>query len=306
MSEPEIHVIPEQFHGAGIKYTPEAKSSEHEAGSKGRRTLLIVLAAGIIFLAAMGIGAYFVLQSLEEAPSVVEEEAPPTAPVVEAPTPTPTPSTPESGLNRPTTTPAPPPPPPEPEPPPTLRSSIDTDFDGLTDKEETDLYRSDAQRPDTDADGFLDGLEVLNLYNPAANAPTKLSDTGVVVEYRDSTFGFLLLVPNTWTKRVLDAGRGSVTFTASTGEFVQIYVEENPGEKTLADWYLERSPGVERGELEALTTKQGYLALKSPDRLTTYIAFGARVVIVAYQPGEVAELNFRRTAEMVVNSFRVP
>lgn len=299
--ESEIHVIPEQFHGAGIKYAPEKAATA--PAPHGRRTLLIVLAAGIIFLAAMGVGAYFVLQSLEDAPSVVEEQAPPAAPVVETPAPTPTPA--PSALNRPTTTPAPtPPPPPPPELTPTLRSSIDADFDGLTDKEEMDLYRSDAQKPDTDSDGFLDGLEVLNLYNPAANAPTKLADTGVVVEYRDSTFGFVLLVPATWTKRVLDAGRGSVTFTATTGEFVQIYVEENPGEKTLADWYLERSPGVARNELEAQTTKQGYLALKSPDRLTTYIAFGARVVIVAYQPGEVAELNFRRTAEMVVNSFK--
>jgi hypothetical protein len=37
----------------------------------------------------------------------------------------------------------------------------DTDFDGLTDQGEVQIYHTDPNNPDTDADGFLDGAEVL-------------------------------------------------------------------------------------------------------------------------------------------------
>jgi hypothetical protein len=42
----------------------------------------------------------------------------------------------------------------------TTEPSQDTDGDGLADSEETDLYGTDPQSPDTDADGIVDGAEV--------------------------------------------------------------------------------------------------------------------------------------------------
>jgi lipoprotein-anchoring transpeptidase ErfK/SrfK len=42
----------------------------------------------------------------------------------------------------------------------------DFDNDGLTDEEETGVYRTDFQNPDTDGDGFLDGEEIKNGYSP--------------------------------------------------------------------------------------------------------------------------------------------
>lgn len=43
---------------------------------------------------------------------------------------------------------------------------VDTDKDGLNDYEEINIYGTDYTNPDTDGDGYLDGLEVKNNYSP--------------------------------------------------------------------------------------------------------------------------------------------
>jgi hypothetical protein len=48
----------------------------------------------------------------------------------------------------------------------TVDTFIDSDNDGLTDWEEINIYFTDPFNPDTDGDGFLDGDEVQNGYNP--------------------------------------------------------------------------------------------------------------------------------------------
>ncbi|MFA6306610.1 MAG: hypothetical protein WCV70_02075 [Patescibacteria group bacterium] len=42
----------------------------------------------------------------------------------------------------------------------------DSDSDGLTDREEVKVYKTDPLKADTDGDGFKDGAEVKNNYNP--------------------------------------------------------------------------------------------------------------------------------------------
>ncbi|MFA5986308.1 MAG: ferric reductase-like transmembrane domain-containing protein [Parcubacteria group bacterium] len=43
---------------------------------------------------------------------------------------------------------------------------VDTDLDALTDKGEVQIFGTDSNDPDTDDDGFFDGVEVLNGTNP--------------------------------------------------------------------------------------------------------------------------------------------
>lgn len=50
--------------------------------------------------------------------------------------------------------------------------SNDSDYDGLFDKEEIEIYETDPLNHDTDGDGFTDGEEVRNNYNP--KGPGKL------------------------------------------------------------------------------------------------------------------------------------
>lgn len=54
----------------------------------------------------------------------------------------------------------------------TSNRDSDTDGDSLTDKEEIEVYKTDPTKVDTDGDGYWDGFEVINGYNPTG--PGKL------------------------------------------------------------------------------------------------------------------------------------
>lgn len=51
----------------------------------------------------------------------------------------------------------------------TSDQEFDTDGDGLTDRDERDVWHTDPAKSDTDGDGFPDGLEVINGFNPAGS-----------------------------------------------------------------------------------------------------------------------------------------
>ncbi|MBI4779101.1 hypothetical protein HY797_01450 [Candidatus Falkowbacteria bacterium] len=56
----------------------------------------------------------------------------------------------------------------------TSLNSPDSDQDGLTDREEAKVFSTDPLRADTDDDGYVDGDEIKNGFNP--NGPGKLLD----------------------------------------------------------------------------------------------------------------------------------
>ena len=60
------------------------------------------------------------------------------------------------------------------------KNADDSDADGLTDREEAEIYGTDPANVDSDSDGYLDGGEVFYLYNPAGIAPVTLKESGLV------------------------------------------------------------------------------------------------------------------------------
>lgn len=148
-----------------------------------------LLLAGMLLLAMLGGGGYFLLRSVQPALEPIPVPIP-------IPTPIPVPI-------------------PEPEPPAPIGPvpGADQDDDGLTDLEEQLVYGSDPASPDTDADGYPDPLEVANRYNPAAVAPRTLLEAGVVKAYENARL--TILYPSGWTVAESD---GAVTFVAPTGE----------------------------------------------------------------------------------------
>jgi hypothetical protein len=50
-------------------------------------------------------------------------------------------------------------------------SSIDSDKDGVSDYDEVNLYRTNPNEPDTDGDGFVDGIEIVRGFDPLDAAP---------------------------------------------------------------------------------------------------------------------------------------
>jgi len=196
--------------------------------------------------------------------------------------------------------------PPEPEPPAPviLPTAPDSDSDGLTDIEE-ELFRVKAENEDTDSDGYRDGLEVINLYNPAGFAPQKIEETALVEIYENPTYDFQIFYPANWLAKALDETNEEIMITSATGEFVQIIVVENKEGLALSDWYLEKAPEVKPADVGTVATKSGLSGIKTPDELTAYFSIGDKIFAISYNIGVKTELNYKSTFEMIIRSFKV-
>jgi len=73
------------------------------------------------------------------------------------------------------------------------------------------MYGSDRSNPDSDNDGFLDGVETFHLYNPSGQAPVRLLDTGSVKVYVNPAYKYQIYVPSPWTIEASASG-GEVKF----------------------------------------------------------------------------------------------
>lgn len=179
----------------------------------------------------------------------------------------------------------------------------DTDNDGLTDEEEK-IFGTAPDKPDSDNDGYVDSLEVDNLYNPLGFKPVRLIDSGRVQIYLNPTYNYSIYYPQSWIPQALDANNKDVMFTAETGEFVEVLVEDNPLKMSAVDWYLGQSPGVAALQLESFQTKEKIEGIKSPDGLVAYIPFEDKIFVINYNIGLKDEVNFLNTFSMMANSFR--
>jgi len=336
----EIHVMPERFRGVTLEAkipkevptpglrgplepTKPAKPVKAKKPPKAPRMpgekkfpWLVVIIIFVI-LAALGVSIFLVLQGFQlpteraEAPEeeqlVVEEPTPPPA-VEEEPeeeeepefatTEVSIPATPEVSIPATSEVSVPI----EPGEPPVVvyTGGVDADSDGLTDVEEG-LFNTDERKPDTDSDGFLDGNEVYHLYNPGGTAPVTLLESGLVKDHINSEHGYIIYYPAAWRSEI---SKGLVMFTASSGELVQVLIEENPSDLSLEDWYRTQAPGVDDEDLKAFTTKSGIEGLQSPDRLTAYFKRDSKIFIVSLNLGAKTVIEFRRTYEMMLNSFK--
>jgi len=186
-------------------------------------------------------------------------------------------------------------------------SSVDADNDKLTDVEE-DLYGTEKRKPDTDEDGFTDGQELVNLYNPKAAGGSLLETSGLVNKYTNPLFNYEILHPSAWLARPTDQSLREVIFQSATGEYVEVLVEDNTEKLDLVQWYLTQSPAADLNQLTRETTKQGYDALVSPDKLTSYLADKNnldKVYVITYNIGNKTLVNFLTTFAMMKNSFKI-
>lgn len=180
---------------------------------------------------------------------------------------------------------------------------LDSDSDGLSDVEET-VFGTDSRVPDSDRDGFLDGNEVFHLYNPAATAPVRLVDSGLVTPLV-SPAGWSLFLPKGFTS-TLDAADGSrATVRSGQGEVYRIELVDNAQKLPILEWYLAANPGVPSAGPRAITTKGGLEGLLGADRLDAFFAWDGKVFKIVYDNGSKPFINFRTTFEMMLNSLRL-
>jgi len=307
----EIKTMPEQF------YFKKIKMPKGEGGGP-KSTLIIVMV--IVVLALMAGAAYLFTQSLVGKPKTtpqptntnVAANVPANVPV-NIPVNIPPVNVPpaqicgngicETGETSTTCAADCPVPPPPPTPAP-LPMGTDTDKDGLTNVEET-LYSTDLAKADTDGDSYPDGLELINLYNPTGVAPQKLEETNLVKIYTNQVYKYSIFYPTPWSARALDETQREIMFTSTTGEFVQVIIEDNSARTPLMDWYLAEAPGTNPAEVGTAATKNGLLGIKSPDGLTAYFASGDKIYAISYNVGIKTELNYKSTFEMMIKSFKL-
>lgn len=273
---------------------------------------IFFIAIGVLFILVVGGSAWYFIQSarqpvvLEAPVEPIEISKPPIsgvpsevpqppggAPITEEAPATPT----ETTLTTPVT-------PPEvlPEVVPDL--SQDVDADGLTAAEEL-LLSTNPNQPDTDADGYLDGHEVLHLYNPTGIAPQKLEDAGLVSRYTNANFGYEILYPAKWQKEEVDATGREARFKGEGTELISVTVADNSGQLPLNEWYKKEVPAGEVSALKQIVSKSGADGLLSPDGLVAYFARKNYIYVLTYHLGEATTKSFSRIFEMMTNSFIV-
>lgn len=189
-----------------------------------------------------------------------------------------------------------------------VTTSKDTDGDSLTNEEEK-IFGTKADKPDSDNDGYNDGVEVLAGYDPNnAESSGKLGDSSLVEQYKNKDYKYSILYPSDWVMEEVSESKDSeVFFTPSAldtaGQFFEVLVEDNPTGFTALDWYLDQQPSVTEDELETITSFDGLEGIISPDGYTTYYANDDYVYALTYQYGSSKEVYFNSTFEMVVKSF---
>ncbi|MBU0722027.1 hypothetical protein KKA93_01035 [Patescibacteria group bacterium] len=181
-----------------------------------------------------------------------------------------------------------------------LRMGADSDNDGLTDIEEI-LLGAAASTADTDGDGYADGDEVINLYNPAGAG--KLTANSNISFYENKTFAYDLLYPSTWQTSV-NGGDDSVMFKTGDNQFMQIIIQPNVNKQSLDAWYIEQLAVLTINQADRVSgfTWQG---IKSPDGLNIYLINKKQNYIfsLTYNPGDGKIVEYFNIFQMMIKSF---
>lgn len=184
-----------------------------------------------------------------------------------------------------------------------LIDSPDLDNDELTDVEE-ELFGLDTAAWDTDEDGYYDGQEVVNLYNPSGLAPIKLIDSGFIREYIQPLWQYRLYYPTSWEAAAVDPEGRQVLFSTITGDYIEVRVMDNLARDTFADWFSQNITNQNYLDIIPITNRfkeQGY---KRNDSLVAYFMHNDHVFVLIYHPGTTGTIPYRHISDMIIQSFR--
>lgn len=175
----------------------------------------------------------------------------------------------------------------------------DSDKDGLTLLEEN-LYNTSQELADTDKDGYKDGAELLNLYDPTIAGGT-LTNSSLVKVYKNTDFKYQLLMPKKWLVQSLDDSRRQINFVpdSATGEIITIKVTDNTQHLELADWQKSLLAGraVENYRMA------NYTALKTGDGKQVLFVNYDYVFLITYDQAASVYQNFPTTFNMMLKTF---
>ena len=190
------------------------------------------------------------------------------------------------------------------EPPPPVLPPVvlDVDDDGLT-QEEENLFATNSTKEDTDKDGYKDGVEIVNLYDPLTPGGL-LIDSGLVEEYVNETAGYSFLKPSSWIVSLEDE-IGTVMADSYLGDFFIFTMLDNDGssvEEVLDDMdYL--GAGADNFEDYENYSLGGRSAIRSLNGQHVLMVTDDMILMIGYGQRSLPEVNFETTFEMFLNSF---
>jgi len=184
-----------------------------------------------------------------------------------------------------------------------LVDTSDIDSDALTDAEE-ELFNTDSGTWDTDQDGYYDGQEIFNLYNPTGLAPMRLIDAGLVQEYVNPTWQYRVYYPIPWLMGEVDTMANQVLFSSILGDYVEIIVFEKDSTTTFESWFGDEAEGQNFSDLQKVTNKFQEDGWKRKDNLVAYFISSNKVYVMIYSPGSTGFIPYRHVMQMMVQSFR--
>lgn len=183
-------------------------------------------------------------------------------------------------------------------------NTVDFDRDSLTDAEE-ELFGTDPAAWDTEKDGYYDGQEVFNLYNPIGMAPVRLIDSGTVLEYTNSVLGYSLYYPKTWTVAAVDAESRQVIVTAANGDYIEIRALNKTLNEDFNTWFARNIVGQNITDLLQASNRFEVPGWRRRDDLVAYFMGQNDGFVIMYHPLSGGPVAYRHIIQMVAQSFRL-
>jgi hypothetical protein len=188
-----------------------------------------------------------------------------------------------------------------------LGDSVDGDTDGLTDKEEADVFNTDPGVPDTDNDGYQDGHEAYYLYNPAGKEPERLIEAGFFKEYENPQWHYKIYYPSMWALGNIDNEYRDILWSTLTGENIELQTITKDPQQSFSDWFSEWAPGEKYGDLVKFETYFNVQGYNRPDYLVYYFPTTDRVYVLVYHnTPDTTVINYRTVLKTMARSFRLP
>ena len=183
-------------------------------------------------------------------------------------------------------------------------NAVDFDSDTLTDAEE-ELFGADQSIFDTDKDGYSDGQELLNLYNPKGTDPVRLAESGLVREFTHPKDTYRWYYPISWQAGSVDAASNTMLFTAANGDYVEARIFTKNSSEDFTAWFGRVAKDQQITDLQIVSNSFKTTYYKRKDNLVMYVDFPGQVLAIIYHPLVNAPINYRTTLQMMMESLRV-
>lgn len=182
-------------------------------------------------------------------------------------------------------------------------NTADFDKDVLTDAEE-EVFGTDPSVWDTEQDGYYDGQEVFNLYNPIGMAPVRLVDSGTILEYTNPVFNYTLYYPKNWTVAAVDVASRQVVITAANGDYIEVRALAKEPTEDFNAWFARNIKDQNVTDLLQATNRFEIQGWKRRDDLVSYFMGQSEGFVIVYHPLSSGPINYRHIAQMIAQSFR--